>query len=443
MKVETQELPDSQVVLSFEIEDARVARAIDAAYRRAASRVDIAGFRRGRAPRPLVERVVGRESLVQEALNDLLPEAYAEAAREANVRALTEPEFDVESLNPLRAKATVVVEPPVRLGDYRAIHRDLPTASVTQTEIDSVLEELRDRHAEWVPVERPTEMGDRVTIDVVGTSNGRRVITQLEVSYVLEPEGTAPLPGFAQQLVGAAAGETRSFDLPVPADYRDPKLAGQTIAFQVTVGDAKAKELPELDDAFAATVGSYSDLGDLRSHVEGQIRQRAEAAARRALEEEILEEAVLFCTVQIPQKLIDQQVRRLRDRLARDLDSQGLTLEQYLRARRTAEDELNARIGSEAERQLKRTFVLQKIAAEESIEVGDEEVDAGIREALGREETNERDVHRALQQRELRERVRASLLEQRTARWLVEHATGGGELPRSNGGPLQIEGEDQ
>jgi trigger factor len=169
MKVETEQLPDGEVALSFEVEEARVERAMDAAYRRVANRVDVAGFRRGKAPRQLVERMVGRESLLEEALNQLLPEAYEEALKETNVDAVTEPEFDVESLEPLRAKATVVVRPAVTLGDYQAISKDAPQPTISDEEVDTVLQGLRDRHAEWVPAERASASGDLVTIDVSGT----------------------------------------------------------------------------------------------------------------------------------------------------------------------------------------------------------------------------------------------------------------------------------
>ncbi len=178
MKVQTEDLPDSEVALSFEVEDDRVERAMDAAYRRMAGRVNIAGFRRGKAPRQLVERVVGRESLMEEALNHLLPEVFEEALRETSLEALTEPEFDVESLTPLRAKARVVVPPPVELGDYRAIHRDVTDVAIGEDEIDRVLQDLRERYAEWAPVERPAQVGDRVTIDVVGNEGEESVINQ-------------------------------------------------------------------------------------------------------------------------------------------------------------------------------------------------------------------------------------------------------------------------
>ena len=430
MNVETEELADSQVALSFEVDDARVERALDAAYRRAAGRVNIAGFRRGKAPRPLVERVVGRESLMEEALAELLPEGYAEALRTTEVRALTEPEFDVQSLKPLRARATVVVRPPVRLGDYRAIRRTPPDVTIAPSEVDEVVEHLRESHAEWVPVERPPQLGDRVALDVSGAVEGRRVIRWEDQEYELRAESTIPAPGFADQLVGLGTGETRSFDLEAAADAGGD-FAEKTISFTVTIKDVKARELPELDDYFAATVGAYADLAELRLKVTEQLQERAEVTARVSLEEEVLKEAADGAIVAVPDKLVDQRTHRLRDGLQRELDSRGLTIEQYLRIRRLNDAELESEFRPEAERSLRRSFVLQAIAEEEGLTVADDEVDASIREAFPDAGSGSPPANRALHQDEIRERVRSGLLEQRAARWLVEHATEGPGAPAS------------
>ncbi|MPZ14784.1 MAG: trigger factor [Chloroflexi bacterium] len=422
VKIETQDLPDSEVALSFEVEDARVERAIDAAYRRVANRVNIAGFRRGKAPRPLVERVVGKESLLQEALDHLLPEVYVEALRETNLPVLTAPEFEVESVEPLRAKATVVVRPPVELGDYRAIHRDPPDVSVAPEEVDSVLQQLREHHAEWIPVERLAEMGDLVAIDVVGSADGESLFKQEDVEYVLRADSTAPAPGFADQIVGMSAGETRSFDLDAPADAED-RPAGKSITFQVSLRDVKAKELPELDDYFATTVGSYGNLQELSARLEEQLRERAEQAARLALQEQVLDEAIASTTLTIPKRLLDQETQNLRDRLLRDLDSRSLTIEQYQRIRRVSNADLDAELRTNADRSLKRRFTLESIAAREGLEFSDQEISAEIRDSLQADRADERTIERAVQRPEIRDRVRTAMIDREALRWLVDHAT--------------------
>ena len=440
MKVETQELPDSQVALSMEIEDERLERAMDAAYRRVAGRVNIAGFRRGKAPRSLVERVVGRESLLEEALEHLLPEAYEEALQIAQVHALTDPEFDVESMTPLKAKATVVVPPPVQLGDYESI-RHTPTGSeIEATEVDAVLDQLRDSHAEWVPVERAVAQGDRVAIDVVGTANEKEFLRQDDVEYLLEEDNPMPVPGFAAQLVGMSAGDSKAFELDVPADA-ESSFAGQKTEFQVTTKDVKAKELPELDDYFATTVGTYKDLEELRNQVTEQLRERAELSSRLQHEAEVLKEAVDASTVSIPEKLVNHHATRMRERLARELDSRGLTIEQYQRIRRTSDDDLAAEFRSDAERSLKRSLVLQAIAEQQGLVVSDDQVDASIRETFSADGGDNRANERALRQPEIRERVRTSLIEEQAAKWLVEHATTAGETETSGQSEIPSETE--
>jgi trigger factor len=429
MKVETEQLTDSQVSLSFEVEDARVERAMDAAYKRLANRVNIAGFRRGKAPRQLVERVVGRESLLEEALNQLLPEVYQEALKETNVHALTPPEFDVESLSPLKAKATVVVPPTVELGDYQGITRVPEPVTVKPEEVDEVLNQLRESRAEWVPVEEPANLGDLVVINVMGTVEDRTVFQNDDVDYVLLAGSTAPLPGFSEQLVGIAAGETREFELDVPKEESEEEqeegsgLAGKAMHFQVTANDVKRKELPELDDYFATTVGEYENLEALRTQIESNLRERTEVTKRNELESEIVTAAVDGAKLEVPDKLVHQQAHRALDRLAQDLDSRGISIEQYLRITRTDPEEFEERYHTDAERQLRRGFVLQAIAERESLEITDEEIDTGIREALEVDGSDQRAITRALRQEEIRSRARTALIEQKAARWLVDHAT--------------------
>lgn len=424
MKVETRELPDGEVEFSFEVEDARVERAMDVAFRHLAGHVNIAGFRRGKAPRSLVERALGREALLEEALNHLLPEVFEEALRESHVRALTEPQFDVEGFNPLKAKATIVVPPAVVLGDYRSIEREPTLVTVTPEEVDAFLEQMRESHAEWVPVERAAEMGDRVAIDVKGVAETRTIVEQEDVEYLLRAESPSPVPGFAEQLAGVAAGESRSFTLTIPATDDDHELAGKDVVFEVTAKDVKAKELPEVDDYFASTLGEFSGLDELKQQVEEQLREQAEVAGRREHEAGVIEEAVKGATLVIPDKLITQQAQRARDRLARELDSSRISIEQYLRITQTPGEEFDSQLRVEAERNLRRGFVLQAIAAEEALEIADDEIDNSIRTTLAADNAKDRDVSRALRQPEIRDRVRSALLEQHAAQWLVDRTLG-------------------
>ena len=436
MKVETQELPDSEVSLSFEVEDARLERAIDSASRRMAGRVKIDGFRLGKAPRALVERVVGRESLIEEALNSLLPEVYEEALRETNVQALTEPVFDVETITPLKAKATVVVPPHVELGDYRTIRHNLPEVSVDDEELNAVLHQLQESHAEWVPVSRPAGIGDRIAMDVTGTRDGKQVLADEDVEYELRAESPVPVRGFAEALVGIGVDETRAFELEdtnVPApEEGETAPPPAMIAFEVTCHDVKGKELPGVDDSFAATVGSFADLDALKTEIRGQIQVRAEQKARSTLENEVIDEVVDGSKVEIPEKLATLDAQRMQDRLARDLDSRGLTIEQYLRILRVTQEEIDQRYLEESRRALRRGFVLQAVADHEKIEVTDEEVTSSVRAALEADRADNRTIKRALRQTEILDRARTALVEQRATDWLVREATSDAQVAEAD-----------
>jgi trigger factor len=440
VKVETAELPDSEVALSLEIDDARLQRAMDGAYRRAAGRVNIAGFRRGKAPRALVERVVGREALLEEALGQVLPEAFSDAVEETQIRPVMEPEFDVESLSPLRAKATVVVEPSVTLGDYRGIRKELKAAEVDDASVDSAIDALRERHAQWVPVERAAQAGDLVTLTATGTAGGRQVFRREEVEYFLDAESNAPLPGFVEQIVGMAGGDDREFEIPVPSDEEWGSLAGQSVAFRASILDVTEKELPDLDDAFAEALG-YEGVGALRNRIEADLRENADVAARRATQQEVLDETVLFCMVKVPQKLVDQQAARAYERLVGDLDSRGLAIEQYVQALSTTDDALRTELASDAERSLKRRFVLQRIAAEEGLQVTEEEVEGQIRVLLEVSTATNRAAPQSFQLPKARQSVRASLLESKAVEWLFSNATGG--EPSAATTPSDTDGEQQ
>ena len=271
-------------------------------------------------------------------------------------------------------------------------------------------------------------------MDVVGTVEGRQIISQDDVEYVIEEDNPTPVPGFAAELVGLGAGDSKDFELDVP-EGAESSYAGQKTSFHVAVKDVKAKELPELDDYFATTVGTYQDLDELKTQVSEQLGQRAELTSRLEHEASVLKEAVDAAAVELPEKLVNHHAHRLRDRLARELDSRGLTIEQYQRIRHTSDDELDTEFHSDAERSLKRSFVLQAIAEQEGLVVAEDQVDANIREAFGADGGDGRAAERALRQAEVRERVRSALIEEQAAKWLVEHAKGEQSAPPSTTPP--------
>ncbi len=435
MKISTQELESSQVLLEIEVEPPRLERAVDQAYRRLAGRMNVPGFRRGKAPRPLVEQMIGRESLLEDAIEHLVPEVYREAVSEAGLQPIEEATFQVVETEPLRIKATVPVRPQVQLGEYRTIRRELAVPEVTDEQVESVLEQLRESHATWVPVERPVELGDRVAMDVHGDVGEQTIVDRHDVEYVVRAESTQPVPGFAEALVGSSAGEEKRFTIHLPDDFEDTELAGKDAAFQVQVHWVKEKHLPELDDAFASTVGAFGTLDELREHARGQLGTRAEATARRELQDGVLEAVVQTAALELPPQAIAKQADRLRQQLASSLDKQGLTLEQYRQLTGKSATELDEELRTEAQRDLTRAFVLDTIADAEQIAVELAEIEGEIREAAGDGADAPRLVKAALARKETRDRVEALLRERKTVERLVALASGEApEAPASSQG---------
>jgi trigger factor len=424
VKISRQELENSQVALEIEVDPSRVERALDQAYRRAAGRLKVPGFRPGKAPRPLVERILGREALLEDAIEHLVPEVYREAVETERLDPVDQPTFDVLETEPLRVKAVVPVRPQVQLGNYRAVRRTLEVPPVTDEQVAEVLEQLRESHATWVPVERPVQLGDRVAMDVRGTVGDRVLVARQDVEYVVRADEARPLPGFAAQLVSMAPGDEREFTLHVPEEFPDQSLAGQEAHFRVKLHWVKEKQLPELDDAFASTVGTFSSLEDLREQIRNELRTRAEATAQRELQERVLEDVVSGATFELPPQLVARQAARLRDELTAVLDNRGVTIEQYRQAIGKTAAELDDDFERRARQELARTFVLAAVADAEQIAVDPAEVEAEIRAAVAREPNPQRAFRAAMAQPETRRRVEAALRERKALAHLVDLATG-------------------
>jgi trigger factor len=417
------------VSLAIEVEQDRFQRAVEDAYRRLAGRVEVPGFRRGKAPRPMIERVIGRDRIVEDALDRLIPDVVNEAIQQEGVEAYTRPRVEAVEFDPLRIKATVPLAPRVELGDYKQqvrVSAEEPTVDAEQ--VDAVVERLRQSYAQWVPVERPVQLGDRVGIDLRGvvTSSGRQLLDSRDAEYVVDLEGAQPAPGFAEQLVGLSAGEEKSFSLALPEDYRERELGGQMVDFTVKLHWVKERELPVVDDAFAEQVGDYPDVAALRSTIAGQLRQREEERIRQQLEESALDKLVEISTVEFPPQLIEHQTDHMLEQFTRNVEQQGLQLEQYLRLTGKDADGLRQEVRGEAETRVRRSLALDAFADAEQIEVGEQEIEEEVRQAAAGASESEAVEQLALANPNTLARVREVTRERKALARLVGLATGDG-----------------
>jgi trigger factor len=428
VKVSSTELPPRQVALDIEVEQERLDRAIDEAYRRLSGRVDVPGFRRGKAPRSMVERLIGRDRIVEDALDRLVPDVVSEAMQQEKVEPYTRPRVDSIEFDPLRLKAVVGLAPRVELGDYRGSLRiDSAQPQVTDEQVDEVIQRIRDSYAQWAPVERAVRFGDRVGLDLQATAEGesRPLLESNEAEYVVDAEGTQPAPGFAAQLIGMRPGEHKTFTLNLPEDYRDVEVAGKPAEFQVSLHWVKERELPVLDDEFAQQVGEYSDVAGLRNAIESQLRTREEERLREQLEQAAMNKLVEISSIEFPPQLVENQAQHMLETFTRNVEQQGLQLPQYLRLVGKDQDILDQEIRSEAESRIRRTLALDAFATAENIGVDQQELEDEVhRVASGTDDTA------ALANPGTVQRVHEATRERKAMARLLEVATGDGR----NGG---------
>lgn len=387
MKSTVEKLGNNQVALEVEITQERVEQALEQASRKVAQQVKIPGFRPGRAPRRVIEMRLGRDFLYQEALDELIPEAYGKALRDNDLFPIDTPELDIldmEDGKPLRFRATVEIKPEPTLGEYKGIEVTKQTQRVTNADIDQVLEEMRERNAQLVSSEKDgIETGDFAVIDFTGYVDDQPFPGGAAQGYTLEIGRGYFIPGFEEQLVGAKQNETRQVTVTFPQDYRVEHLAGKEARFDVKIQEIKEKRYPALNDDFAKDVGDFETLLELRADIRQYLEESAEQEAERSMEADLMNEVVRRSSVEIPAKMIEHQLEHRREHLERDLQYSGMTLEQYLDIAGVTEEEVEERLRIEAEREVKTLLVMEALAAAESITVSDEELDEHIDDMVG------------------------------------------------------------
>ncbi|MBK9612203.1 trigger factor [Candidatus Amarobacter glycogenicus] len=294
MKVTTERLPESRVQLNIEIDEDRLERSLDSAYKRIANKNRFPGFRPGKAPRAIVERAVGREGLIREALDKLVPDAYNEAIEAEDVDAIGQPELAIDQLEPVKFTAIVPVRPSVQLNDYRAIRIEKEAVDVTPEAVDEQLELLRRRHATYTPVDREIKWDDMLIADVFGEADGDQFLEDKDAEFPLREGQMLFIEGLAEGFVGMKKGETKELTLAFPPDFRVERLQGKDAHFTLHVREVKEEDLPELDDEFAAMVNAeeFETFDALRSRIEADLRANLEQAAENTLRNAAVEKLV-------------------------------------------------------------------------------------------------------------------------------------------------------
>ena len=380
MKVSTKRLPDSQVLLEIEADEQQMERSLDKAFRRLSQRVEVPGFRKGKAPAGMLERHIGRARVVREALDILIPEAYNQAIEEQDVDAIDQPSIELVNDEPLAFKATVPVRPTVELGEYESVRVKREPVSIDEGEVDKALEELRHRYAVHEPVERPVKMGDVVRADVRGVIDGKEVYKEDDAELRLREGNTILLPGIAEGLIGAEKGVAKEIPITVPEGERP--LSGKSGTFTVDVKEVKEEQLPALNNEFAREVGEgFTSLDALGERLRNDIQERVQAQAEEDYRDKAVGALVDAAeSIEFPPVMVKREIDRLIQDQARHL---GLELEQYLANSRRTREQLHEELSNVATERVRRSLALTRLAEQEEIKAEDQEVDAEVERLAG------------------------------------------------------------
>lgn len=425
MKVNNEKTENSQAYLTIEMEPSEMEASLEKSYRRLVKRVDVPGFRRGKAPRAVLERHIGYDSLLQDTVDELVPEAYEKAIKEQAIEAIARPQIEVVQTDPIIFKAVVPLKPVIKLGDYLSVRIDPEPVEVTEGDIDSVIEQLRHQHATWEPVQRSVDFGDLLTLDVESTVDDMPFINQKGAQYQVVRDSPAPAPGFAEQLVGMSKAEKKEFSLDLPSDYPRSEFAGKTASFKITVTEIKQENLPEVTDDFAQQVDpDFKTLANLREKASADLKARADQIARRNFEDKVIEAVVELSEVEFPPVLVEVEIDRTLERNLQFMQSGGRGLEQYLKSINKTLEELREELRPEATKRVAQSLVLGRIAEEEKVEVSPPEIDNEIEEMTKNATENKDALKRALNTPQARESIEQRLFSRKTVERLLEIARG-------------------
>ena len=378
MSLQVEKLEKNMAKLTIEVSAEDLEKAMQAAYQKAKGRITLPGFRKGKAPRKMIEQMYGKGIFLEDAANALIPEHYSKALEECDLEIVSQPEIDVTQAEPGKAfifTAEVAVKPEVTLGEYKGVEVPKSETEVTDEDVDAELKKEQEKNRTVTVEDRGAENGDITTIDFEGFVDGEAFEGGKGTDYPLTLGSNSFIPGFEDQLVGSKAGDHVEVKVTFPEEYQAKELAGKEAVFQCDVKKVEAKELPELDDDFAQDVSEFDTLAEYKEDVKKNLTEKKEKAARTAKENAAVDKAIENAEMDIPDAMLNTQVRQMLDDFSRRMQSQGLTMEQYFQFTGMTLDKMQEEMKPQALKRIQTRLVLEKIAEVENIQPTEEEVE--------------------------------------------------------------------
>ncbi|PKB68749.1 MAG: trigger factor [SAR202 cluster bacterium Io17-Chloro-G4] len=421
MNVTKDSVSPTEVTLNIEMTPEDEEPFVTRSYRRLVTRVNIPGFRPGKAPRSIVEQQLGRSALIQEALDFMVPETLDQVLKDENLQAFMEPQLEILEMEPVSFKAVVPLEPVVDLGDMASIELERQPVEVTDEQVDELLERLRFDSAPWEPADRPVQFGDLLTLNVHGTIAGEEAINDEGIDFIPQQDNPSPIPGFSIYLEGMTEGQEKEFTLPIPEDHGQEQYAGKDCSVKVELLSIKEKILPELDDEFAKGVrDGYESMEALTSFLRQQLTDHAEHASNRQAEQDGLDKLLEISTIQASQMIYDRELDSLYEERERSVRNQRLDMDTYLSYIGKSEEEWREQLKPQADQRLRTFLVLRKLAQDEEIEVDTDEVQTEIDTMINQSGESQDAMRQAFSSDNAKDSIRSSLLSRKVMQRLVE-----------------------
>ena len=382
MSLQVEKLEKNMAKLTIEVPASELEKALQSAYMKQKNKISLPGFRKGKVPRQMIEKMYGAEIFYDDAANALIPKAYADAYDECELDIVSKPEIDVVQIEKGKDfifTATVATKPEVTLGEYKGLEVDKVSTRVTQKEVDAKIQEEAEKNARTITVEdRAVQDGDEVVLDFEGFVDGVAFEGGKGENYPLTIGSGSFIPGFEEQLVGAETEKEVEVKVTFPEDYHAEDLKGKEAVFKCTVHEIKAKELPEIDDEFAAEVSEFDTLEEYKADVKAKIKEQKAAEGKAKQEDQVVEQAVKNATYELPEAMVETQAEQMANDFAQRMQSQGLTMEQYFQFTGTTAEQMMEDLKPQAVKRIETRLVLEAIAKAENIEISDEKLDEEI-----------------------------------------------------------------
>jgi trigger factor len=421
------ELPESRVRVEAEVAPAEVERRLQEAARKLGGTLKIPGFRKGKVPPPVVIRRLGREYVLDEAMRESLGAWYVDAVDVSGIAPVGEPDINFGELPALGAPVTFTIEigvrPSAKLGTYKGIEVERRKAAADEEAIDAEIERMRDRLATLETVERAAEIGDHVVMDYLGKVDGVPFDGGEGRDQLLELGSGRLIPGFEEQLVGAAAGDERLVEVSFPDDYGAENLSGKPATFEVTLSEVKVKLLPEVNDDFASDAAGFETLAELREDIAKRLEEQEAHNIEHEFERDVLDAIVAAATIDVPHQLVHARAHELVEDTMRNLARQGISKEMYLQISGQDEEEMAHQAEEEAAQTLRREAVIAAVVTAEKIEASDEDILEALESTAERGKTTTQKLFDELSKNGRLNRLRADLSERQAVEWLVEQAS--------------------